>query len=195
VNVAAIVLAAGASRRLGRPKQTVVLAGETLVERAVRVAREAGFDSIFVVIADAALAGPLEAMGATALLNQGAAEGIASSIRVGVEAARALSVVGVVVMTCDQIAVPADHLRVLCAQPESAAGSAYGGAIGIPAYLPRASFEELLSLRGDQGARSLLGNARSVVAEELNLDVDTEEDFERARELLEVKKVTGTESS
>jgi CTP:molybdopterin cytidylyltransferase MocA len=41
-SIAAIVLAAGASRRLGQPKQLLMHGGETLLERAIRLASEAG---------------------------------------------------------------------------------------------------------------------------------------------------------
>jgi molybdenum cofactor cytidylyltransferase len=188
VSVAAVVLAAGASRRLGRPKQTVVIGGETLLRRAVRVAHEAALEPVIVVVADAALVAPLESAGATVVLNREASEGIASSIRAGISAARDDSgdrVVGAVLMTCDQVVVRADHLRSLCVHTESATGSAYAGGVGIPAYFPRSSFDDLLKLQGDQGARGLLRHARSVAAEGLDIDIDTEADLDRARELFE----------
>jgi CTP:molybdopterin cytidylyltransferase MocA len=190
VSVAAVVLAAGASRRLGRPKQTVEIGGETLLARAVRVAREARLDPVIVVVADPALAQLLRPGGVTVLLNLDASEGIASSIRVGIAGAKRLDVSGAILMTCDQVAVTADHLCSLCARPEFAAGSAYAGAIGIPAYFPVAAFENLLQLQGDRGARDLLQDARSVATEALNLDVDTEEDFQRARQLLENERLS-----
>ena len=101
------MLAAGSSRRLGEPKQLVFLGGETLLERAARVAREAGFITIYVVVSgghdvDFGV-GKLD--GCTPLFNEGAAEGMASSIRVGVGAAVEAGVDGVVVMACDQPAV------------------------------------------------------------------------------------------
>ena len=48
--IAAVVLAAGASTRLGEPKQLIEIGGETLLERAIRVAREAGCTPIVVVL-------------------------------------------------------------------------------------------------------------------------------------------------
>jgi CTP:molybdopterin cytidylyltransferase MocA len=92
---------------------------------------------------------------------------------------------GVVVMTCDQVAVAAGHLRALCAEPEVACGSGYAGKVGIPAYFPASAFGALMKLRGDAGARELLRSARVVESEALRFDVDTEEDVERARKLLE----------
>ena len=50
MRVGAVILAAGASTRLGEPKQLVMLGGETLLERAVRVAREAGCSPVVVVV-------------------------------------------------------------------------------------------------------------------------------------------------
>jgi CTP:molybdopterin cytidylyltransferase MocA len=108
---------------------------------------------------------------------------MASSIRCGVERARALHVEGAVLMTCDQVALRVEHLRALSGEADRVTGSSYAGKIGIPAYFPAASFGALLELRGDVGARDLLHNAFAVVDEGLGLDIDTEEDLERARAL------------
>ncbi len=179
MTVAAVVLAAGASRRLGRPKQTVVLGGETLVERAVRVAFEAGLSPVIVVVRDEMIA-ELGKSGCVVVLNEQADEGMASSIRCGVSRAIDLRVDGVVVMACDQVALRAEHLRALVEDGGRVMGSGYAGRVGIPAYFPAASFGDLLALRGDVGARGLLQGAAVVVDERLELDVDTEADLERA---------------
>jgi CTP:molybdopterin cytidylyltransferase MocA len=173
VKIAAVVLAAGASTRLGRPKQIVVIDGETLVERAVRTASAAGLSPVILVVADKAR----EVAGAQSILNPDANEGIASSIRCGVNAAAGCD--GVVLMTCDQPALTADHLRALCGAGDAAMGSAYAGKVGIPAYFPASMFGELMQLEGDTGARGLLSRARSISAEELSFDIDTEEDIAR----------------
>jgi CTP:molybdopterin cytidylyltransferase MocA len=177
---AAVILAAGFSRRLGRAKQTVVLNGETLVERAVRVAMEAGLSPVIVVVRpDADFVDRLR--GCRVVVNAEAAEGMASSIRCGVAAAEEVRASGVVVMTCDQVRLTAEHLRELVAEPGRLTGSRYAGRVGIPAYFPAAAFGELMELHGDVGARELLRGAASVTAEELSVDVDTEEDLERAQ--------------
>jgi CTP:molybdopterin cytidylyltransferase MocA len=183
--IAAVVLAAGASRRLGRPKQEVVLGGETLVERAVRVAVEAGLSPVLVVVrAEGDSGRSLQRLGALVVWNDRADEGMAASIRLGVEAARALKVTGAVVMTCDQVAVTADHLLALCAEPERVTASEYSGRKGVPAYFPAASFAELLKLEGDAGAREILRASASVRNEAVALDVDTEEDVAKAERWL-----------
>ena len=84
-----MVLAAGASRRLGRAKQSVEIGGETLLERAVRVAVQAGLAPVIVVVRQA---GKLR--GCEVVVNALAEEGMASSIRCGVERAGELGVMG-----------------------------------------------------------------------------------------------------
>lgn len=181
--IAAVVLAAGASTRLGKPKQLAAIGGETLLERAVRTAREAGLSPVVVVAQDAGLVEKLQAHGAQVLLNRKYYEGMSTSIHTGVRWVGGMKADGVVLMTCDQPAVTASHLRELCAEPELIAGSGYAGIIGIPAYFPCSRFDELMKLSGDTGARALLRGARAVNSEELALDIDTEDDLKRAREL------------
>ncbi len=187
VSVAAVVLAAGASRRLGRPKQKVVLGTETLLQRAVRVAQQAGLGPVLVIVRDGCSLDE-SLSGCQTVVNPRAEEGIASSIRCGVEQARAQGVEGAVLMSCDQIALRPEHLRRLCAQADRVTGSGYDGKIGIPAYFPALSFEALLRLRGDRGARYLLSDAAFVTEEALRIDVDTEADLDHARAWLKAEK-------
>ncbi len=183
--IAAVVLAAGASKRLGRAKQTVMLSGEMLVERAVRVAREAGLRPVIVVVREGnEFAARVEELGGIVMVNEEAEEGMAASIRCGVKAAVGWESAGVVVMTCDQVGLRAEHLRKLTEVPGRVTGSRYGGRVGIPAYFPAESFGELMELKGDVGARELLREACAVVEEALAVDVDTEEDLVRARAAL-----------
>ncbi len=182
MSVAAVVLAAGASTRLGRPKQSVVMGGETLVERAVRVAREAGLAPVIVVVRELDRAMyELQERGCLLVLNGEAAEGMAASIRCGVRVADRLKADGAVVMACDQVLLRAEHLRALCAEPGRVTASEYAGRRGVPAYFPAAVFGALMELRGDVGAREMLREAATVVDERLAVDVDTEADVERAR--------------
>ena len=184
--VAGIVLAAGFSRRLGRPKQTIVLAGETLLARAARTALDAGLSPVVLVLnaalleADRAAVEALESNRCTVVVNGDAAEGIASSVRAGVASLRNSAIQGAVLLTCDQVAVTPEHLRALCGEPAQASGSGYAGKIGVPAYFPAEQFADLLALHGDQGARGLLSGALLVPTEALALDVDTEDDVARA---------------
>ena len=116
------------------------------------------------------------------VVNREAAEGMASSLRCGVDEARARQAIGIVLMTCDQVATRPDHLRALQENSARVTGSRYAQKTGVPAYFPAASFGALLQLRGDVGARDLLRGAHAIPAEELSLDIDTEQDLARVAE-------------
>ena len=178
---AAIILAAGASRRLGRPKQDIVLGGETLLERAVRVAKLARLDPVYVVVSPEC--SPTSLHSATILVNLDAAEGMASSIRTGIVAAIRDTSEGAVVLACDQPAVTPEHLRAIVGDSTATVASSYAGRKGVPAYFPASAFEHLLELRGDIGARNLISHAPALELANGDLDIDTAQDLARAQAL------------
>lgn len=184
MKTAAVVLAAGASVRLGEPKQLVRLAGETLLERTIRTAREAGCSPVVVVLGASyvEILAHSQLGDAIPVINDKWKQGMASSIRLGVRALGfvAKEVDGVVLMTCDQPAATAGHLRALMMTGEATA-SVYAGRRGVPAYLPAAAFEQLMKLRGDTGARDLLRDAEAVALRGGELDIDTAEDLSEVR--------------
>jgi molybdenum cofactor cytidylyltransferase len=182
MRVGAVILAAGASKRLGLPKQLLMLSGETLLERAVRVARGAECSPVIVVLGASAevIQARCKLDDAVVMVNEDWAEGMGSSLRVGVGAVRDLD--ACVVMTCDMPAVTAGHLLALMSSGEVTASS-YLGKRGVPAYFPGETFQSLMELRGDSGAKDLLRSARAVELVGGELDVDTMEDLTRARAL------------
>jgi CTP:molybdopterin cytidylyltransferase MocA len=157
MSTAAIILAAGASRRLGRPKQLVEIAGEPLVHKIARVALEA-CDRVAVIEGAVSLREPLADVPVEVVRNSGWEEGIASSIRAGIRWASDAD--AVVLLTCDQHELAPSHLHALLAHRFAA--SRYDGALGIPAVFPRGSFPALLELEGDRGAKPLLACATPV---------------------------------
>ena len=189
MSVAAIIVAAGASSRLGHPKQLVMLDGEPLLQRAVRCAREAGAQPVFVVLGAHrdAIERAIDFGTASTLSNDEWQEGIASSIRAGVRAVVAgTKAAGALLMTCDQPRMTATHLRAMIEAFDSQPGSAlivsvYAGRRGTPAIFPRALFGDLLALHGDRGARGLLAKATLPVVEVRleggELDIDRPEDL------------------
>lgn len=186
MSIPAVVLAAGASSRLGEPKQLIRLGGENLLERAVRVAREAGCEPVVVVVGSefARVLGDSVLGDVVTVINDKWKEGMASSIRLGVGALKsaAKDAEGAVLMTCDQPAVTAKHLGLLTSRAEVKA-SRYAGRNGVPAFFPKRDFEALMGLAGDKGARELLAEARYEELENGDLDVDTAEDLVRTREI------------
>lgn len=183
MSVAAVLLAAGASRRLGRPKQLVDLAGEAMVRRAARLCLQAGLAPVLVVVGCAAdeVAAALEGLGVSVVPNPDWPEGMAASLRAGV-AALPPDCPAVLLLPCDQPALSADLLAALAAAHEAdrsaTVASAYGGGLGVPALFPRARFPEFTALRGDRGAKALLAGAVAVPFPGGEVDLDTPEDLE-----------------
>ncbi len=191
-----VVLAAGASRRLGRPKQLLEIGGERLIRRTVRVlstlaALRQTVTLPALVVTDAyrgevtaALAGE---DAATVLHNPDWASGMASSLRVGVTAALDTSpCTAVLVALCDQPRVSATGLVALidayCDAPHRIAAAAYDGRLGVPAVFPRSHCTDLVNLSGDEGARRVLRRAGTTASTvdlpEAAFDVDTPADLE-----------------
>ena len=173
---AAIILAAGASTRLGSPKQLVVFEGERLLERIIRIAHEAGcFPLVVVLGANAArIQEDCDLTRTLILMNDLWPEGMSSSLRLGISAAQDAE--STLVLTCDMPAVTPDHLRALKSNAVVTA-SCYAGRNGVPAFFPASSFPRLLALTGDTGARELLRAAHSIPLKNGELDIDTPADL------------------
>ena len=158
--VPTVILAAGASRRLGQPKQLVELEGESLLRRIVRTAL-AGGGPVTVVTGCKApeMAAHLAGLPVDLVVNPGWEEGIAASLRCGV-AALPPGTSGVLLLLCDQPGVDPGLLARLQAahraDPEALIACAYADTRGTPALFPAHSFPRLLELTGDRGARGLL---------------------------------------
>ncbi len=189
VKVAAIILAAGASTRMGQPKQLLKLRGERLLERAVRVAEQAGCGPVVVVLGASAelIQAECSLDHATVVMNPEWREGMASSIRCGVQQVDGKCDVALL-MVCDQPAVTSDHLRKLVDRCTDGCiggpvASSYAGRRGVPACFPASYFGELLLLRGDSGARHLLESTPAIELAGGELDIDTPLTLETAKSI------------
>ncbi len=169
MTVAAIILAAGASRRLGEPKQLLRFKQETLLDRAIRSAADAGASPIFVVVGAhwERLSNAVNLGSANLVLNEKWEEGIASSLRSGLIAleARSANSEGALLMTCDQPFLDSAHLRCLIESFAEHRGtriiaSSYAGTVGTPAIFPAAIYSRLRALQGERGARVVLAEER-----------------------------------
>ncbi|NID16943.1 nucleotidyltransferase family protein [Luteibacter yeojuensis] len=181
----AVILAAGGSRRLGRPKQLLTRDGETLVARVARLVLATAPERTIVVVGAhgnevvAALAG----FDVQFVLNDLWPTGMASSLRLaatelaGRERATLVCVV-------DQPALETRHLDALIAahREDRDTVTAYGDAAGVPVMLRASTLSRAIELEGDAGFRALWrGTApRTVHADELGEDLDDETDLRRA---------------
>jgi len=186
---AGIVLAAGASSRMGRPKQLLEVGGRPLLEGVVAEACDSSLDEVLVVLganADAIL-DRVDFGRATPLLNPDHATGMASSLRAGL-AALAPDVERAVIILGDQPAVSAsmleDLLELQATSGLPAAALSFGGLLHPPVVLRRELWGDLQSLEGDVGCRAVIRARPELVAPmpcggDLRhpVDVDTPEDY------------------
>lgn len=185
-SVTGLVLAAGGSRRLGRPKQLLPFAGATLLDATLNLARRCRFDQLIVALGGSAdeIERTVDLSGAEVVHNHEYSTGCSSSI------ASALRVVapdaaGLVLLLGDQPGVsPAAVFGLV----ETARGAPIGvcryrDGIGHPFWLGRDSFEALARLHGDKGVWKLIDAAGDgllsfTVDTEIPGDVDTWDDYE-----------------
>lgn len=149
-----LVLAAGSGQRLGGPKAPVAVAGERLVDRAVRVLREGGCNPVLVVLG--AWVGDVP--GAEVVVNADWASGLGSSLRSGLRAAEAYPACDRALVTLvDLPGLTGAAVARVAACPGDLAAAAYGGRRGHPVALGRKHWAAVMrEASGDRGARDYL---------------------------------------
>jgi molybdenum cofactor cytidylyltransferase len=189
--VAAIVLAAGSSRRMGTNKLLLTLEGEPLVRRSVRRCLAADFDRVVAVLGHEAarVRTALDGLSCEIVENADHARGVGTSIRAGVVSV-ADAVDAVVVVLADMPYVTTDMLRTVTswyrATRPPVVVSEYGGVQAPPTLYDRALFTRLLAIADDSGGKAVahqLADLRVTVAfpESARRDLDATADYERAR--------------
>lgn len=189
--ITAVVLAAGASSRMGRHKLLLLLGGEPLVRRTVRQVCEAGFDDVLVVVGyeHEKVVGALDGLAVRHAVNPDYETGMGSSFRVAV-AALSDSAAAMFALADQPLLAPDDYRRLLEAYRTGSPGIVsvrYGDVTAPPHLFDRRYFPELARL--EHGARPVLQRHASDTmilrfSPELLLDVDTPDDYERARALV-----------
>ena len=183
--VCGLVLGAGGSKRLGRPKQLLPYRDGTLLGHVVAVARACAFDQTIVAIGGAAadVRANVDLSGAEVVVNDAYGEGCSSSIAAALEAVDPRCDV-LVLMLGDQPGVTAETVRALLAGRRDAplAVCRYEDGRGHPIAFARSTFGALADLHGDKGVWRLLDQGGDDVAEvavtgRIPLDVDTPEDY------------------
>jgi molybdenum cofactor cytidylyltransferase len=182
--VAAIVLAGGESKRMGFPKLTLFYQGSSLLQHAISKARSVADETWVVVGKYQDLYTPeAERAGAKVIENLAWSEGLASSLRVGIQALEPKVDAALIVLP-DQPFVPVEHLQTLVNTWQEArvelVFSRYQSILGAPCVISRSLFAEVLTLRGDKGAKALIREGVRVaeVLLEQSEDIDTPEEAE-----------------
>ena len=184
--VSGLVLAAGGSSRLGRPKQLLPYRGTTLLDWVVSTARRCDFDQLLVVVGGTAVdvRGAVDLRGAEVVVNDAYRTGCSSSIAAALGAVDPRCHV-LVLLLGDQPGVTPETVRALLAGSDGAplAVCRYEDGRGHPFAFGRPIFGELAQLHGDKAVWKLLDRRPQDVVEvpvqgPVPLDVDTWDDYE-----------------
>jgi 4-nitrophenyl phosphatase len=203
--VAAVILAAGASTRFGQPKQLLDWKGVPLLAHVADVALAAGLAPVIAVLgcqAQAARAA-LGTQPVGAAMNWRWEEGLSTSVQAGL-AALPPETDAAVFLQCDQPLITPGLLRALVACFEETDAPivrpVHAGQPGTPVLFARRLFPELAAVSGDEGGRSLISRYSKDVATvetadpDVLVDVDTLADYERLQKRVSGSRVPGFRS-
>lgn len=192
--IAAIILAAGQSRRMGRNKLLVDLDGTLVIARVVESVLASRASPVLVVTGHQgdALRDALRGRDVRFIANPDYADGLSTSLRIGI-AALPPETEGVVVCLGDMPAVDSDVIDALIAALDPTTGAeivapSHDGRRGNPVLWGRRFFAELMTLSGDQGGKPLLAahpeacRLVAVATPGILLDLDTPEALARYRD-------------
>ncbi|MEW6492994.1 MAG: nucleotidyltransferase family protein [Cyanobacteriota bacterium] len=188
-----MILAAGASTRMGTPKQLLTYRGCSFVRHIIEVAIASDFQPIVVVLgANVERIKPeISQFPVQILENQQWEEGMSSSIRVGLEALLAMNqnLEAVAIALCDQPFISSQTFNQLVETyyitSKPIIASEYAGTLGVPALFSHTLFSELMTLKSTEGAKKLIKKHShevfSVPFPEGAIDIDTPSDYEKLR--------------
>ncbi len=185
-----MILAAGASRRLGRPKQLIKHHGISLIRRLVIESRKANVGDITVVTGceHEKIASEIHDLKVAVFYNSEWEEGQGASIRHGLKHVFSMKPTtnAVLLAVVDQPFVTATHLKKLTdaylPREKMIVASAYSGTFGVPILFDKFYFESLMQLKGDKGAKNIFMDFRQHIIEipcpEAAIDIDRKEDLD-----------------
>lgn len=186
-----VVLAAGKSSRFGSPKQLLSYNGKTLLQHAVNEAVNADAGCVITVVGANAdiLLREIDKSKITVIENKGWQEGMASSLRTGLNKLSEMlpQAHAVIFMVCDQPFVSASVLNEIINKHletgKPVVASNYGKTFGTPALFHKSLFKELMHLKGDTGAKDIIQKNKTDMATIQFpmgiIDIDRKEDYEK----------------
>ena len=187
MTIAAVVLAAGSSRRLGQPKQVLPLDGATLLDASLSVARQSGCEPVVVVLGGAAdeVRTQVDLAGVDVVENEEFGEGCATSVRSAVGALPD-EVQGLVLLLGDQPRVRVETVQELeaVARGHAVGVCEYDDGLGHPLWFDREMFSALEAMHGDKAVWKLVEGGPDADVVRVRIpgavprDVDTWADYE-----------------
>lgn len=184
-----VILAAGESARMGEPKQLLPYRGTTLLQHSINTALSVQGATVVVVLGAhaAEIRAELDDPSVLVTVNPDWADGMGSSLRAGMRALLGAQpdVSAAIFLLCDQPRVSTPTLGNLISTHErtgfAIVASEYDGILGVPALFAREMFQQLLALRGSEGARQIIrahrDEAIGVSFQDGAVDIDTPADY------------------
>lgn len=190
MTIGIIILAAGASRRMGTPKQTLqVEKGKGLLIKTIETALATSLQPVIVVVGanKTKVVPELAGLPVTIVDNAFWAEGMATSIKIGLAGLFMTEpkLDGVLMLVCDQPYLTTKILEEMVVtygeSGKKAVACRYEKSWGVPVLIGRELLGEIIEIEGDHGAKSFLKNHREDVAfvdfPKGNIDLDTPEEY------------------
>ena len=194
-SIGIIILAAGASTRLGQPKQLLIYQNHSLIFNTVKVAVNSGCAPIVLVLgAYADLIFPeVRNFPVKIVKNCDWQEGMNTSIKVGLNSLKAAKnkLIATVLMVCDQPFISTQIIKkiidVYYLKNKEIVACKYADTFGVPALFSSKFFPEMLNLKTSKGAKQIIKNYSHLVAAvdfpKGEIDIDTFADYERLTNL------------
>ncbi|MDY7004602.1 MAG: nucleotidyltransferase family protein [Cyanobacteriota bacterium] len=189
-SIGIIILAAGASTRLGQPKQLLIYKGNSLIFNTVEIAVNSGCSPIIVVLgAYADLILPeISDFPVKIVENSDWQAGMNTSLGAGIKTLQTTHKIieAVIIMVCDQPFLSTNLIQkmidVYYLKLNPIVASEYAGVLGVPALFSSSIFPEMLNLKTDKGAKQIINKyARQVATVNFprgEIDIDTFNDYE-----------------
>ncbi|UII19482.1 nucleotidyltransferase family protein [Fulvivirga ligni] len=184
-----IILAAGSSSRMGKPKQLLPLGKGSMLSHVVQESLKSHAAEVICVLGanSTLIQSEINSSAVRVLINDSWQHGLGTSIACAVEHCEHLD--ALLITLGDQPLVDTEYLndmiREFRSNNDKIIATSYDGRPGVPALFPKAYFKDLQQLTGDQGAKTILKqNAPDIIILEANdktFDVDTEADYNQLK--------------
>ena len=184
---AILILAAGTSSRMGAIKQLLPYKNSTLLNWSIEQAKQSKINDVFCILGanKEIIIKEIKHQNINVIFNPNYENGLSSSIVSGINYLVSKDFNSVLIMLADQPNIDSIYLNELIKTSEEnhskIIASNYLGKIGVPSIFPRSYFPQLLSLKGDKGAKEFLNEKASEIIKmaPFNLiDIDTKEDYQ-----------------